>query len=550
MLIFNIGILLLFAIGYLYSIKIVEDWAKDVDKKEHKLYLLYPLANVILVKTGIEKTLNRKKHVTDSIKALFVTNKPELLQKLYWCSRFSLILAILIIFDLLSLLGQLQSASNSIVLDGKYLMRPDYGEGSTQVELKVTLEKQGGTNNTDKDTDKDIDIKIDNNIDKDTDKDVDIKVDKNIDKDIDKEADIGIDKDAVKEKVSQSQELTINVRERSYSKEELSQTFEEAIQYLKICVLGSNESTELVYGDLYFCKTIPGTSITVDWKPKDYSLIQSDGSIHNEQIDEDGLVTTVTAILTYRDQQVEHNMSFHIMPRQHSEEELLRNKLEEEINASGEKSEEESRFELPDTVENYRLRWSGKEENTGTTLFFLGVLMALVAWLFGEKELDSKMTHRKEQMLLDYPEIINKFTLLVNAGMTVKQAWNKIAEDYEEKSSEKGLKKRYAYEEMLTTAHELKLGLSESTAYEQYGRRIGLIPYIKFSSLVAQNLKKGNKGFTELLRKEAIEAFEDRKETAKRLGEEAGTKLLIPMMIMLIIVFLIILIPAFWSFRM
>jgi hypothetical protein len=102
---------------------------------------------------------------------------------------------------------------------------------------------------------------------------------------------------------------------------------------------------------------------------------------------------------------------------------------------------------------------------------------------------------------------------------------------------------------MLVTAHELKLGVSEGTAYEQYGRRIGLIPYVKFSSLIAQNLKKGNKGFTELLRQEALEAFEERKELAKRLGEEAGTKLLAPMMLMLLLVFLIILIPAFMSFR-
>jgi hypothetical protein len=47
-----------------------------------------------------------------------------------------------------------------------------------------------------------------------------------------------------------------------------------------------------------------------------------------------------------------------------------------------------------------------------------------------------------------------------------------------------------------------------------------------------------------------MEAFEERKEAAKRLGEEAATKLLIPMMIMLIIVFLMILVPAFWSFGM
>jgi hypothetical protein len=73
---------------------------------------------------------------------------------------------------------------------------------------------------------------------------------------------------------------------------------------------------------------------------------------------------------------------------------------------------------------------------------------------------------------------------------------------------------------------------------------------MKFGSLISQNLKKGNKGLSELLGKEAREAFEERKEIAKRLGEEAGTKLLAPMMIMLLIVFMIILIPAFLSFRL
>jgi hypothetical protein len=279
-------------------------------------------------------------------------------------------------------------------------------------------------------------------------------------------------------------------------------------------------------------------------------LVNSDGSIYNERIDEAGLFTIVTATLTYQNNQVEHSMSFHIMPKRHSEEELLRKMLEEEIKDSAEKSKDESRMELPETIENYRLKWSGKDESTGLTLLFLGALMALLAWIYGDKELEKQMMQRKDQMILDYPEIINKFTLLVTAGMTVKQAWNKIAEDYGVKNTLKGKKKRFAYEEMLTTSHELKLGLPESIAYEQYGRRTGLIPYIKFSSLIAQNLKKGNKGFTEQLMKEAIEAFEDRKETAKRLGEEAGTKLLIPMMIMLIIVFLMILVPAFWSFGM
>lgn len=501
MLIVNIVIFLIFIIGMLISTKRKPNWIKDIDKKEHKLYHLYPLSELLLCKTGLEKILHRRNQITDSIKALYVTNKPELLQKLFWCSRISLVLTVLILFNLLSLFGQLNNNSSSLLKEGKYILRPDFGEGDKQVKLKVVVEKAGNKDVTES----------------------------------------GVN--------SSTQEVRLKVEERSYSQEELTIIMKEATKFLKTKVLGENESSEYVSENLVFCNTIPGTSITVDWHPKNYSLIQSDGTILNEDIQKEGVRTSVTAILNYREQQEEYMMSFKIMPKEYSDMEVLRQKLVEEINESAKESEDEAYLELPDTLEQYHLKWEGKKENNGLMLLLIGVILAIVFWIFGDKDLEKQMKLRKEQMLLDYPEIINKFTLLVNAGMTVKQAWNKIGEDYKVKIQQKHFKKHYAYEEMLTTSHELKLGLPENLAYEQYGRRIGLISYIKFGSLISQNLKKGNKGFTELLMKEAIEAFEDRKEIAKRLGEEAGTKLLVPMLLMLIIVFLMIMIPAFWSFR-
>lgn len=502
MLVVNIVLLLVLLIGYLLCLKSPNEWTKNIDTKDHKLYFLYPLANCILTKTGLEKLLFKKSRITDSIKALYLTNKPELIQKLYWCSRISLVLLVFMLFNLFSLMGQLEQASNSVLIDGKYILRPEAGEGNEEVELNVKLEqtKEGDTSENDGAT--------------------------------------------------SSQEVTLHIQERAYTQAELNKIFDQSMDYLKNEVLGNNESTELIYEDLVFCTTIPGTSITVEWIPDDYNLVQSDGSIKKEGIEPQGVITNITAVLTYQEQQKEFVLSLRIMPKEYSKEETLIDKLEQEISAYADKSASESHLELPQTLENYHLQWTGKEDNSGLTIFLFGILIAVILWLFGDKELEAQMKKRKEQMMMDYPEIINKFTLLVNAGMTVKQAWSKIVEDYKGKDGQNKSKKRYAYEEMVTTVHELMLGLPESVAYEQFGRRIGLIPYIKFSSLISQNLKKGNRGFTELLVREAIEAFEDRKEIAKRLGEEAGTKLLAPMMVMLIIVFVIILIPAFWSFRM
>ena len=68
--------------------------------------------------------------------------------------------------------------------------------------------------------------------------------------------------------------------------------------------------------------------------------------------------------------------------------------------------------------------------------------------------------------------------------------------------------------------------------------------------MLSQNLRKGTKGLTELLGREAEDAFEERKNLAKKIGEEAGTKLMIPMFLMLIIVFAMVIVPAFFSIQM
>ena len=155
--------------------------------------------------------------------------------------------------------------------------------------------------------------------------------------------------------------------------------------------------------------------------------------------------------------------------------------------------------------------------------------------------------------------MISRFTLFLGAGMTPRNAWNKIVNDYEQEkrrevSIEEGKRKkekveREVYEEMAYTMHEMKGGMAENECYERFGERCGLQVYKKFGTMLSQNLKKGTKGLTELLRQEADTAFDERKNTAKQLGEKAGTKILFPMFLMLAVVLLMIIVPAFLSLQ-
>ena len=87
--------------------------------------------------------------------------------------------------------------------------------------------------------------------------------------------------------------------------------------------------------------------------------------------------------------------------------------------------------------------------------------------------------------------------------------------------------------------------LNEAKAYELFGRRTGLLKYMKFSTLLVQNLKKGSDGLLRILEYEAADVLKERRENARILGEQAGTKLLMPMVIMMAEVFAIIIYAAF-----
>ena len=105
-------------------------------------------------------------------------------------------------------------------------------------------------------------------------------------------------------------------------------------------------------------------------------------------------------------------------------------------------------------------------------------------------------------------------------------------------------KRSKLYEQMQTTCRQMRDGVGESRAYEQFGERSGMSLYRRFAMLLIQNLQKGNAGLLTAMEAEADRAFEERKNNAKKYGEEAGTKLLLPMMIMMSIVIIIVMVPA------
>ena len=94
----------------------------------------------------------------------------------------------------------------------------------------------------------------------------------------------------------------------------------------------------------------------------------------------------------------------------------------------------------------------------------------------------------------------------------------------------------------------METGVAESEASRRFGERCGQAKHKTFATLLIQNHQKGSRQMADMLERESVEAWEERKRKARVLGEAAATKLLIPMIMMLMVVMAIVMIPAFLSF--
>lgn len=347
-----------------------------------------------------------------------------------------------------------------------------------------------------------------------------------------------------------SENVEIQVSPRMYSEEEVQSLFRQAMNKLDQVILGENETADHVVKPLCFPQELEGYPFAISWEPGRYDVMDMNGRINQDAVLEEdpegeGVLVKITGILRYGTEEAAYNTQVLVFADV-EETETIRNQVLNAARQAEEVSREEKSFVLPEQVNGRTVRWRFRKESKVMPVLMLGAVICVFLVVQERQKKEKQRKDRKEQMLFDYPEIVSQFTMLMGAGMTAKNVWKKITADYCGQK-ERGGRVRDAYEEMVITLQEMQSGIPEAECYERFAARCGLVPYMKMGALLSQNLRKGAKGTSDMLKMEAIQAMEDRKSRARRLGEEAGVKLLLPMLLMLVFVLVIVVVPAFLS---
>jgi len=163
----------------------------------------------------------------------------------------------------------------------------------------------------------------------------------------------------------------------------------------------------------------------------------------------------------------------------------------------------------------------------------MGGVATIIAFVAINDSLDDKDRKRQEELIRDFPGVLSKIALLVNAEVIIDEAWKIVAK------TGNGV----IFTEMRKTESRMVNSMTFGEALVEFGNDCGHQDIKKISSVIAQKATKGSDDIDEYLQLYSKEMWEEKKHLVRRQGEKASSKLLIPIGLMFLGILALIGIP-------
>lgn len=360
------------------------------------------------------------------------------------------------------------------------------------------------------------------------------------------------------QKGENAQEISLTVSARQLSEEELKVRIQETFHYLAENMKGENPSLSEVRTNLNFTLDQVQYPFEAEFVSTDYALIDREGNIKNEKAEllalgyteeevEKGIATEIEVTLWYGEESFEKTYPVIVFQKSKTPLEEQFQYVIDTLSETEKKAKYEDGFVVPMNIDGVEINRTDEKKITPGNVLLTGVILAVLLMLREKENKKKELEIRKSNLIRSYPWFVNEMVLLLGAGMQVRNIFHTLIQEYESRMSDKDYRNPLI-SELKVTIRAMELGMSEEQAYYRLGRRLGIPCYIKIMTLLEQNVKRGGRGLTDAFEQEETVALEERKNLAKRYGEEAGTKLLGPMILLLLVVMLMIMVPALWSF--
>ena len=297
---------------------------------------------------------------------------------------------------------------------------------------------------------------------------------------------------------------------------------------------------------------------STDYYIKYQNIIDSTGKVHNKNLSSDEVVegfiilrfTSHTADREGLYKSNEYFIEAKVLKGETTPLYEIKTDLTNKINEIDKDTLDKKYLKLPREIDNKKIIYKNKTNYSFLLVPVLLIAVCIILYIKTKFDVKEEEKRISELLKIDYPQIITKILIYVSSGLTMRNSIRLIANTYEKKKEKGQVKeKRKAYEEMVIAKKKLDNGMGEITVYEEMASNIKDRTYTRFINIIIQNIKNGNKDIKNILNLEVQDALFERKQRAKKLGEEASTKLVLPLMLMLLTIMIIIMVPAFMGMQ-
>ncbi len=169
--------------------------------------------------------------------------------------------------------------------------------------------------------------------------------------------------------------------------------------------------------------------------------------------------------------------------------------------------------------------------NPTNLILFLTILGGVMGYFLPDNWISIKAKNRQWKIEKDLPTLLSSLAIVTDAGLNLLQSIDEITKQ----------NKGELAKELKKTLDDIQIGISQKDAFERLAERCNVEEINLFVSALIQGLEKGNSGITVLIREQAKESWEKRKQKAKELAEKASLKLFMPLLLLVFPAFIIFL---------
>lgn len=353
-------------------------------------------------------------------------------------------------------------------------------------------------------------------------------------------------------KDEQNKKITYRLNEQKLSAEEESRMYTQFFKKLKRIMTEHNTSLKQVQTPLNLPDTIEGYPFEITYELAEDGYIRLDGSLNEEEQAKlkhgETYRTYIVVTAHYREYRQSKKYEICIVPVKDSSRANVFYKVQQYLKKEEKKTRYDRDIKLPSAYQDIKIAKNQGNHGGISGIVILFVTVGIFIPVHNYLKLREEGEKCQDQAERDFPVIVHLLTLYMGAGLSFFSAVKRIGQSYQ-KQKDADNSPKYAFEKMMRMEQQMSNGVSQREACQDWGMQFRTDSYQKLSLILIQSFTKGAREAAILMETEEREAFHKRIDKAKKEGEEASTRLLFPMILLLCQVMLLVMYPALARFQ-